>query len=45
VLGRNCLDHLIVVDRFPTEDQKMPLIEHQHEGGGQGGTSAAWVAA
>jgi sugar/nucleoside kinase (ribokinase family) len=44
VVGRNCVDYIAVIDRFPEEDQKMPLIERRMEGGGQGGTSACCVA-
>ena len=44
VIGRNCVDYIAVIDRFPEEDQKMPLIERRMEGGGQGGTSACCVA-
>ena len=44
VLGRNCLDNLIVVDHYPVENRKAALIERHREGGGQGGTSAACIA-
>ena len=44
VIGRNCLDYIAVVDRFPAEDEKVPLAFKLIEGGGQGGTSACCVA-
>jgi sugar/nucleoside kinase (ribokinase family) len=44
VIGRNCIDYIAVVERFPEEDEKVPLIERRVEGGGQGGTSACCVA-
>jgi sulfofructose kinase len=44
VIGRNCIDYIAVVERFPEEDDKAPLIERHVEGGGQAGTSACCVA-
>ena len=44
VIGRNCIDYISVVDRFPREDEKVPLNARYVEGGGQGGTSASCVA-
>lgn len=44
VIGRNCIDYIAVVERFPAEDEKAPLIERRIEGGGQGGTSSCCVA-
>jgi sugar/nucleoside kinase (ribokinase family) len=44
VIGRNCIDYMAVVERFPEEDDKAPLIERYVEGGGQAGTSACCVA-
>ena len=44
VIGRNCIDYLAVVERFPEEDEKAPLITKHIEGGGQAGTSACCVA-
>ncbi len=44
VIGRNCIDYISVVDRFPREDEKIPLNAKHVEGGGQGGTSACCVA-
>ncbi len=36
VIGRNCIDYISVVDRFPREDEKVPLNARLVEGGGQG---------
>jgi sulfofructose kinase len=44
VIGRNCIDYIAVVDRFPEEDEKAPLMERHIEGGGQAGTSSCCVA-
>lgn len=44
VIGRNCIDYIAVIERFPEEDEKAPLIERRIEGGGQGGTSACCAA-
>ncbi|MGD9007217.1 MAG: carbohydrate kinase family protein [Desulfobacteraceae bacterium] len=44
VIGRNCVDYISVVDRFPDEDKKTPLSRRMSEGGGQGGTSACCIA-
>ena len=44
VIGRNCIDYISVVDRFPQEDEKVPLSVRLLEGGGQGGTSACCVS-
>lgn len=44
VIGRNCLDHIAVVEKFPAEDEKVPLAFRLLEGGGQGGTAACCVA-
>ena len=44
VIGRNCIDYISVVDRFPREDEKVPLNTRMVEGGGQGGTSACCVS-
>jgi sugar/nucleoside kinase (ribokinase family) len=44
VIGRNCIDYISVLDRFPREDEKVPLNAKYLEGGGQGGTSASCVA-
>lgn len=43
VIGRSCLDYISVVDRFPEENQKVPLLFRLKEGGGQGGTSACCI--
>jgi len=45
VIGRNCLDIIWSVERFPAENQKAPLSFACREGGGQGGTSACCVSA
>jgi sulfofructose kinase len=44
VIGRNCVDYISMVDRFPLEDEKVSLNTKQVEGGGQGGTSACCVS-
>ena len=44
VIGRSCLDYLAVVNRFPAENQKLPLEFRLTEGGGQGGTSSCCIA-
>jgi len=44
IIGRNCIDYISVVDRFPREDEKVPLSARLVEGGGQGGTSACCVS-
>ncbi len=44
VIGRACIDHLCVVERYPQEDAKIHLLERFVEGGGQGATAACCVA-
>jgi sulfofructose kinase len=44
VIGRTCVDHLCVVERYPEEDAKVQLAERLVEGGGQGATAACCVA-
>ena len=44
VLGRSCLDYIAGVNRFPVENQKMPLEFRLKEGGGQGGTSSCCIS-
>lgn len=44
VIGRSCLDYIAVVNRFPAENQKLPLEFRLTEGGGQGGTSSCCIA-
>jgi sulfofructose kinase len=44
VIGRNCIDYISVVDRFPQEDEKVPLNARLVEGGGQGGTASCCVS-
>jgi len=44
VIGRNCVDYIAALDRFPQEDHKVPLDFHLMEGGGQGGTTACCIA-
>jgi len=43
VIGRSCLDEIGVVERFPHEDTKAPLLWRTREGGGQGGTAACCI--
>ena len=38
VIGRNCLDHISLIETYPKEDSKTPLALRILEGGGQGGT-------
>ena len=44
VIGRSCLDYIAVINRFPVEDQKVPLEFRLTEGGGQGGTASCCIA-
>lgn len=44
VIGRSCLDYIAIVDRFPLENQKVPLSFRLTEGGGQGGTASCCIA-
>lgn len=44
VIGRSCLDYIAVVNRFPAENQKLPLEFRLREGGGQGGTSSCCIS-
>jgi len=44
VIGRNCLDHIFLIERYPKEDSKTPLARRIVEGGGQGGTSACCIS-
>jgi sulfofructose kinase len=44
VIGRSCLDTIAVVNRFPLENQKVPLEFRLTEGGGQGGTASCCIA-
>ena len=44
VIGRSCLDIISVVDRFPEENQKAPLLFRLQEGGGQGSTAACCIS-
>ncbi len=44
VVGRNCLDHIAGIQRYPVEDHKAPLEFRHMEGGGQGGTSSCCIA-
>ena len=44
VIGRSCMDVIAVVNRFPLENQKLPLEFRLTEGGGQGGTASCCIA-
>ncbi len=44
VIGRSCLDIISVVEKFPREDTKVPLLSRMVEGGGQGGTASCCIA-
>ena len=42
-IGTSAVDDLLLVERFPQPDEKMPIQEVQRQGGGQ--TATALVAA
>ncbi len=44
VIGRSCLDVIVVVNQFPQENQKLPLEFRLTEGGGQGGTASCCIS-
>jgi sulfofructose kinase len=44
VIGRSCLDMIAVLNRFPQENQKLPLEFRLTEGGGQGGTASCCIS-
>lgn len=44
VIGRSCLDYIAVVEKFPLENQKVPLNFRLTEGGGQGGTASCCIS-
>lgn len=44
VIGRSCLDIISVVEQFPKEDTKAPILYRMVEGGGQGGTASCCIA-
>jgi len=44
VIGRSCLDYIAVVESFPEENKKVPLVFRMIEAGGQGGTSSCCIA-
>ena len=44
VIGRSCVDFIAVVEQFPREDTKVPLLYRMMEGGGQGGTASCCIA-
>lgn len=44
VVGRNCVDHVAVIESFPVEDTKRPLTLRFMEGGGQAGNAACCIA-
>jgi sulfofructose kinase len=43
VIGRSCLDHIAVVDRYPAENTKTAIHMALKEGGGQGATAACCI--
>ena len=43
VVGRSCMDIIMVVDGYPAEDRKTAVRQRIVEGGGQGGTAACCV--
>lgn len=44
VIGRSCVDYIALIDRFPAENQKVPLKFRLIEGGGQGGTASCCIS-
>jgi len=44
VIGRSCVDFIAVVEQFPREDTKIPLLYRMMEAGGQGGTASCCIA-
>ncbi len=44
VIGRSCVDIISVVEQFPREDTKVPLLYRMKEGGGQGGNASCCIA-
>ena len=44
VIGRSCLDFIAILDKFPKENQKVPLALRLTEGGGQGGTASCCIS-
>ena len=43
VIGRSCVDHIAVVDRYPDENTKTAIRMALKEGGGQGATAACCI--
>ena len=43
VIGRSCVDHIAVVDRYPDENTKTAICFALKEGGGQGATAACCI--
>lgn len=43
VIGRSCVDHIAVVDRYPDENTKTAIRFSIKEGGGQGATAACCI--
>lgn len=44
VIGRSCVDIISLVEQFPGENTKVPLLYKMMEGGGQGGTASCCIA-
>jgi sulfofructose kinase len=44
VAGRNCLDHIAVIQAYPEEDTKQAIESRFVDGGGQAGTAACCIA-
>ena len=44
VIGRCCLDTIALVNRYPADNQKVPLEFRLTEGGGQGGTASCCIS-
>lgn len=44
VIGRSCVDIIAVIEQFPREDTKVPMVCRMREGGGQGGTASCCIA-
>jgi sugar/nucleoside kinase (ribokinase family) len=43
VIGRNCMDHLRVIQSYPPENHKARIVSEYKEGGGQAGNAACCI--
>jgi len=44
VIGRNCIDHIFLIDEYPKENSKQHIIKKIVEAGGQGSTAACCIS-